>query len=153
MGERDRIMKNLKALLLIGVAGAFVFSPVRVRADGTNVPPATLPAVVGDKNSNNNQLPAEVTTLLKAFESKRDAYQATQKDLLAKLKNATTPSQREAIRAQLQDNRQAFLAEVRDFREELRQEIRDLKAKINNDELRRLIDQGAGSGDGRHHGK
>jgi hypothetical protein len=145
-------MKTLKALLLIGVMGAFVMEPARVRADGTNIPPLNLPAVVGDKNPS-SPLPAEVQALLKAFEAKRDAYQATQKDLLAQLKNATTPGQREVIRAQLQDNRQAFLADVRDFREELRQEIRDIKGKINNDELKRLIDHGTSGADGHHHGK
>jgi hypothetical protein len=107
---------------------------------------------VGEKNSN-NQLPDDVKTLLKAFEAKRDAYQATQKDLLAQLKKASTPEQRATVRAQLQDNRQAFLAEVRDFREELHQEIREIKGKINNDELNRLIGHGTGSGDGRHRGK
>jgi hypothetical protein len=145
-------MKTLKALLLIGVVGAFVLRPAMVRADGTNTLPVTLPAVVGEKNPN-NQLPDEVKTLLKAFEVKRDAYQATQKDLLAQLKNAATPDQRDAIRAQLQDNRQTFLADVRDFREELRQEIRELKSKINNDELKRLIGSGTSTGDGRHKGK
>lgn len=145
-------MKTLKALLLIAVVGAFVIGPTGVRADGTNTPPVNLPSVVGDKNP--NQLPAEIKTLLAAFEIKRDAYQATQKDLLAQLKNAPTPEQRAAIRAQLQDNRQAFLAEVRDFREEIRQEIRDIKGKINNEELGRVIGSGTGSGgDGHHHGK
>lgn len=144
-------MKTLKALLLFGVAGAFVMGPAWVRADGTNAPPVNLPAVVGDRNP--NQLPAEIKALLAAFETKRDAYQAAQKDFLAQLKNATTPEQREAIRAKLQGNRQAFLAEVRDFREELRQEIGDLKHKINNEELNRLIGSGAGSRDGHHHGK
>src|SRR5579859_3482552 len=138
-GKRDmQFMKTLKALLLIGVAGAFVMGPTRVRADGTNTPPANLPSVVGNKNP--SQLPAEIKTLLTAFETKRDAYQAAQKDFLAKLKNATTPEQREAIRAQLQNNRQAFLADVRDFREEIREEIRILKGRINNEELRRLIE-------------
>jgi hypothetical protein len=146
-----QFMKTLKALLLFGVVGAFVMGPAQVRADGTNRPPVNLPAVVGDKNP--NQLPAEIKTLLAAFETKRDAYQTAQKDLLAQLKNATTPEQREVIRAKLQDNRQAFLSEVRDFREELRQEIREMKNKINNEELNRLIGHGISSGDGRHHGK
>jgi len=151
-GKRDmQFMKTLKALLLMGMVGAFVMGPTGVRADGTNTAPVNLPSVVGDKNP--NQLPAEVKTLLAAFEIKRDAYQTTQKDLLAQLKNAPTPEQRAAIRAQLQDNRLAFLAEVRDFREQIREEIRIIKGKINNEELRRPIDSGTGGSDGHHHGK
>ncbi|HEX4644027.1 MAG TPA: hypothetical protein VH598_00305, partial [Verrucomicrobiae bacterium] len=77
-------MKTLKALLLMGVVGAFVLGPAMARAGGTNTPPVNLPAVVGEKTPS-NQVPDEVRTLLRAFEAKRDAYQAAQKDLLAQL--------------------------------------------------------------------
>ncbi len=129
-------MKILRNLTLAGALGLALVAG-SVRADTNSTPP-----VVVDKDKDG--VPAElkeIKTLVKSFEAKRDAYVEAQKDLLAKLKNATTEEQREAIREQLQDNRQAFLAELRDFRQDLRHELTEIRQIIHNHELERLLEQ------------
>ncbi len=129
-------MKILRNLTLAGALGLALVAG-SVRADTNSTPP-----VVVDKDKDG--VPAElkeIKMLVKSFEAKRDAYVEAQKDLLAKLKNATTEEQREAIREQLQDNRQAFLAELRDFRQDLRHELNEIRQIIHNHELERLLEQ------------
>ena len=59
--------------------------------------------------------------------------------MLAQLKNATTPSDREQIRQQVQANRQSFLDALRSFREQLKDELAALKGKISHEEFLRII--------------
>jgi hypothetical protein len=142
-------MKIIKTLAIIGAIGASLMG-VSVRAQSTT----TTPPVVVDKDKDN--VPGElkeIKALIKTFDAKRDAYLDKQRALLAKLKNATTDAERDAIREKLQDNRQAFLAELRAFRTEVRHELVEIKHLINNAELERLLDQAEHDKGGRHKGQ
>jgi hypothetical protein len=144
-------MKFFKTLAVIGSLGYAIMGH-SLLAQTTAASTAVTPPVVVEPNKDPDRIPDDIKALIKKFEAQRDAYLDEQRILLAKLKNATTAAQREAIRDQLQENRTDFLAELRDFREDLRQEIRELKGKLNNQELRRLIDAVKDTVDG-HHGR
>ena len=139
-------MKTLKAFAIIGALGVALAGSKVAAQTSSNQPPVVV-------SPTSPKIPSDIKALVRTFEMERDAYFAEQKALLEKLKNATTPQQREAIRDMLQDNRDGFLAELREFREELRQEIKELKGKINNQELQELIDKIKDKVQDSHHGR
>jgi uncharacterized membrane protein len=99
-------------------------------------------------------IPSDLQGLVKKFETERNAYLAQQKALEAKLQDATTPAERMAIRALLQENRDQFIADLKEYRQDLKQEITELKDKLNNAELNRLIEEvRQAAGNNGHHGK
>jgi ABC-type transporter MlaC component len=85
-------------------------------------------------------VPKEIQSLIDTFNKARDQFLAQQAALLAQLKSATTASEREQIRLQVQANRQSFLATLKDFREQLKAELAALKGKISHEEFLRIID-------------
>ena len=80
----------------------------------------------------NVPIPTDLKGLINKFNAERSAYLTQQKELLAKLEKATTPEERAAIRARLQQNRDEFLADLKDFRQDLKQQITQLKDTLNN---------------------
>jgi hypothetical protein len=139
-------MKSIRYLILAGITIASLCAPRMVSAQATppTTPPTTPPVVVphDDKDLYRDLrgAPQDVKDLIIGFDQTRDGYLAQQAVLLAKLKNATTPQEREAIRDLLQDNRQAFLASLKDFRGQLKDELTALKGKISHEEFERIID-------------
>ena len=116
-------------------------APCALRAQSTT-PPTVVPQDRDDKDllRDLKGVPDDIKSLILNFDQTADKYLAMQRALLMKLKNATTPEEREAIREQLQDNRQAFLADLKTFRQQLRQDLEALKGKISHAEFRRIID-------------
>lgn len=121
------------------------------------------PPTVVPQNENKGQLkhdlrgvPDSVKTLVMTFDQTRDKYLQQQQLLLAKLRQASTPEEREQIREQLQGNRQDFLADLKNFREELRGDLQALKGKISHAEFGRIINAAhdpANEGGHRHRGQ
>jgi hypothetical protein len=139
---------------MIGMAAASLLCPRPVYADG-GTPPVVVPKDRDDRDllKDLQGAPPEVRDLILNFDKTADAYLLRQRMLLLKLKNATTPEERAAIREQLQDNRQAFLAELKAFREQLKDDLVALKGKITTAELRRILDaarDATGRSDHRH---
>jgi len=129
--------KRFALALALGLALTSVSSFAQTVSTTNKSPAATPPIVVGGKNS----VPSSLQALVKKFETERGAYLTQEAALLAKLKNATTPAERAAIRKALQENREDFIAQQKQIREDVRQEITELKDKLNNVELDRLIQQ------------
>src|SRR5208282_5352211 len=99
-------------------------------------------------------IPKDLQGLVKKFEAERAAFLGQQRDLFAKLKNATTPEQRAAIRASLQQNRDDFLTVQKEFRQDLKLEITQLKDTLNNTQIDRLLEEiQAAINAHHHHGK
>lgn len=126
-------MKTLKALAILTSLGFSLLGTASL-AQSTNNP---APPVIVEKGK--VPIPADIQDLVKKFEAERSVFLTEQAALLAKLKNATTPAQRAAIRAALEDDRQDFLADLKKFREQLKDEVQALKGKLNNPELARLV--------------
>ncbi len=78
--------------------------------------------------------------MIRNFDATRDSFLAAQNLLQIKLRNATTATERQQIRAELQANREAFLAALRAFRQQLKTELAALKGKISHEEFLRIID-------------
>ena len=140
------VMKLIRTIAIIGTIGfSLVGNPVWAGdAPGTGSPPV----VVVEQGKDPGKILGNLKGLVQKFQSERDAYLAQQNQLQAKLNNATTPGQREAIRNQLQKNRDEFLADLKSYREDLKEMVSQLKGKLNNAELKRLIDAAKNSGDG-----
>lgn len=136
-------MKTVRSLLLTLIPMISLCAPLGL---GAQTPPTTTPPVVVVPQGDSSQyqdlkgIPPAVQALLVSFDVTRDKYLVQQAVLLAKLKNATTDAEREAIRVQLQANRDAFLASVQAFREELKDELTALKGKISHEEFLRIVD-------------
>ena len=128
-------MKTIRYLILTGISVACLCGPRTAWAQASTTTPVVVP-----QDGNLSGVPADIKTLIKDFAATRDIYLAKQDLLLAKLKTATTATEREAIREQLQDNRQAFLAELQDFRTQLKDDLVALKGKISHAEFLRIID-------------
>jgi hypothetical protein len=141
-------MKVVRYLLTIGAAAASLFCPRALADDPTTTPPTVVPADRDDRDllRDLKGAPANVKTLILNFDQTADKYLAQQRQLLLKLKNATTTDQRQAIRDQLQQNRQAFLAELKTFRQQLRDDLQALKGKITHPELKRILDAAKDAG-------
>jgi hypothetical protein len=140
-------MKAIRHLILIGLTAAAMVATSVVCAQ----PPPTTPA----PHDGTAGLPPAIATLITSFDTTRDTYLVAQGKLLGELKSATTATEREAIRDQLQANRTAFLAELKTFRTQLKTDIATLKGKITHAELLRIIDAAydAATEGGLHHHK
>jgi hypothetical protein len=128
-------MKNIKTFIALAVSLGFSAIGTSVLAQSTNPTP---PVVV---EPGKVPIPADIKALIAKFEADRSAFLTEQKALWAKLKNATTEAERQAIRQDLQDNREDFLAEQKQIRQDLKHELEELKGKLNNAELARLINE------------
>ena len=145
-------MKTFRTIIFAALGLASLYSPISARADGTNPPPR----IIVDRDDRDllrdlRGVPDPIRELILAFDRTRDKYLAEQRALLIKLKNATTPEEREKIREMLQANRQQFLDELKAFREQLKQDLQNLKDKT---QLGRIIDaahDAATEGGLRHH--
>jgi len=126
-------MKALNILAIITSLGVSILGTPAL-AQSTNNP---TPPVIVEKGK--VPIPVDIQDLVKKFEAERSVFLTQQAVLEAKLKNATTPAQRAAIRAALEDDRQDFLADLKKFREQLKDEVQELKGKLNNPELARLV--------------
>jgi hypothetical protein len=133
---KNKIMKTIRYLVMAGISIASVCAPRAVLAQTTPTPP---PVVVVPHDGILPGAPAGVKTLILDFAAVRDIYLAKQDVLLAKLANATTTAERDAIREQLQDNRQAFLDLLKSFRTKLEDDLTALKGKISHEEFLRII--------------
>ena len=133
---------------MIAGAAAWLLCPPATLAQSTT-PPTVVPQDRDDRDllRDLQGAPDNVKTLILAFDQVADKYLMQQRMLLLKLKNATTPEQRQAIREQLQDNRQAFLAELKTFRQDLRSDLVALKGKITHAEVLRILDAAKGATD------
>ena len=133
-------MKAVRYLILMGVAVASVCASgsARAQASATATPPPVT--VVSPTAVDLTGVPKDIRTLIFNFNLLRDKFLAEQNALLIKLKNATTATERQQIREQLQANRQAFLAALKDFRQQLKSELTALKGKISHEEFLRIID-------------
>jgi hypothetical protein len=134
-------MRILRYLILAGMSLASLCAPLTVLAQSNSTPPVVVvPHDDKDLYKDLKGAPKPIQILIVSFDKTRDKYLAEQDLLLIKLKNATTPEEREKIREQLQDNRQAFLDALKDFREQLKDELVALKGKISHQEFLRIID-------------
>src|SRR5271155_2678522 len=113
-------MKELKTLLALMVSMGFTAFGTSVLAQSTNPTP---PVIV---ETGKVPIPPDIKALIAKFEADRSAFLTEQKALWAKLKNATTEAERQAIRQDLQDNRADFLAQQAQVRQELKHELEEL---------------------------
>src|SRR5258708_9432167 len=134
-------MKKIRILLTLGAAAASLVCP-RAALAQTTTPPTVVPQDRDDRDllRDLRGVPDPIKNLIQSFDQIRDQYLRQQHLLLIKLRHATTPEEREAIRDQLQANRQTFLNELKSFREQLRDDLQALKSKISPNEFRRIID-------------
>jgi hypothetical protein len=147
-------MRTFRLLLTIGAAALSLSCPCRLIADDTT-PPVVVPHDKDDLDliRDLKGVPDNIKTLILNFDKVRDKYLMEQRLLLVKLRHATTPEEREALREQLQDNRQQFLTELKAFREQLRDDLKAIKNEITAPEFRRIIDaaRDAGTDGSLHH--
>jgi hypothetical protein len=141
---------------MASMAAASLLCPRTVLAQ-TTTPPTVVPQDRDDRDllKDLRGVPSNIKTLILSFDQTRDKYLLQQHLLLVKLKNATTPEEREAIRDQLQDNRQDFLAQLKSFREQLKDDLVAIKGTISHAEFLRIIDaahDAAGETRGHHRG-
>ena len=139
-------MKAVRYLILaaICVAGFSTSPSAEAQASTNPSASATAPSPISVAPLTAGQVtaavPKEIQSLIETFNQTRDQYLAQQAALHAQLKNATTPSEREQIRLQVQANRQSFLDALKAFREQLKNELAALKGKISHEEFLRIID-------------
>jgi hypothetical protein len=146
-------MKNLRLLLTLGATAVSLFNPRVVIAQATT-PPTVVPQDRDDRDllRDLRGVPDPIKSLILDFDQTRDQYLRQQRLLLIRLRHATTPEERQAIREQLQDNRQQFLNELKSFREQLRDDLKNLAGKISHREFGRIIDAAKDAAtDGPHH--
>jgi hypothetical protein len=107
----------------------------------TAAPPSTTaPVAVGPGLSADSTIPRDIRTLVLTFEQTRNHFLATQDVLRIELSHATTATERQRIRDELQANRAAFLAAQTSAREQLKSELAALKRKISHEEFLRVLD-------------
>lgn len=138
---------------MVGLAAASVISPCALQAQST-----TAPIIVPQDRDDRDLLkdlqgvPDNVKALIVTFDQTRDKYLRQQHLLLIKLRKATTPEERQAIREQLQENRQDFLNQLKSFRQQLKDDLQAIKGTISHQEFLRIIDAAHdAAGEGRHH--
>lgn len=145
-------MKSLRIVLTLGAALLSLACPRTVLGQDTTAP-TILPQDRDDRDllRDLQGVPDNLKSLILNFDQTADKFLAQQRQLLIKLRHATTPEEREKIREQLQDNRQAFLAELKAFREQLKDDLQALKGKITHAEFQRILDAARDPLDGLHH--
>ncbi len=141
--EGNEIMKAARYLILTVMTVASLFASPNVWAQASSTagsngapPVAVAPPSAFDLGG----VPRGIRGMITSFDLTRDHFLAQQNLLQIQLRNATTATERQQIRAQLQANREAFLAALRDFRQELKTELTALKGKISHEEFLRIID-------------
>jgi hypothetical protein len=143
-------MKAVRYLILTVVAVASLCASRSGWAQVISNPPTVVPlppvVVVPPTVTYLGSVPSGVKTMITSFAVTRDNYLATQNLLLIRMKKATTATERQQIRAELQANRQAFLATLKTFREQLKTELAALKGKISHEEFLRIIDAAHNAG-------
>ena len=132
-------MKTIRCLILAGITAGSLCAP-RTALAQASTPPPPPPVTVAPNDGVLPGVPKEIKTLILDFGAMRDVYLAKQDLLLAKLGNATTAAEREAIREQLQDNRDSFLASLKTFRGKLQDDLTALKGKLSHAEIQRILD-------------
>ena len=134
-------MRTFRILLAVGTAATGLMTAPLARAQSTPAP-TVVPQDRDDKDllKDLKGAPKDIQTLIVSFDKQRDQYLQQQRQLLIKLKNATTDAERAAIRDQLQANRTEFLADLKTFRQDLKADIKADKANISHAELRRILD-------------
>jgi hypothetical protein len=137
-------MKTVRYLFLTGMAVASLCGSRSVLAQVSSTPAKTNPlpplTMVPPTATPLGGVPPAIKTMITSFDITRDNYLAAQNLLLIQIKKATTATERQQIRAELQANRQAFLAALRHFRQQLKTELAALKGKISHEEFLRIID-------------
>ena len=137
-------MKAVRYLILTGVAVASLCAArsgwAQVNSTPKPLPPVIVVPPTATPVGGVPGVPKAIRTMITSFDVTRDNYLATQNLLLIQIKNATTVTERQQIRAELQANRQAFLAALKNFRQQLKTELAALKGKISHEEFLRIID-------------
>lgn len=134
-------MKVIRNLILTGISLASLIAPKTVTGQSNASPPVVV--VPHDDRGLYGDLkgaPPQIQALIVNFDTTRDKYLAAQEVLLVKLRNATTPTEREQIRERLQSNRTSFMNQLNSFRDQLKDELVALKSKISHEEFLRIID-------------
>jgi hypothetical protein len=138
---------------MAGLAAGSLVCPRPALAQ-TTTPPTVVPQDRDDRDllKDLQGVPDDLKTLILSFDRTRDKYLMQQHLLLIKLRHATTPEERAAIRDQLQANRQDFLAQLKSFREQLKTDLVAIKGTISHKEFLRIIEAAHdAAGEGRHH--
>ena len=151
-------MKMVRVLLMAAAAALNLMFPCTVFAADTPPPPTVIPQDRDDRALLHDLkgAPDNIKNLILGFDQVADKYLQHQRELLLKLKNATTAAERAAIRTELQANRQAFLDELKTFRQELTVDLQALRGKITHAEVLRILDAARDAGgpiNARHKGK
>jgi hypothetical protein len=135
-------MKAVRYIIQIALAVLGLCAPANAWAQTSPTPPTTTPPVtVTPPNAVDLAgVPGDIKALLRSFALTRDKFLAEQDLLRIKLNHATTPSERERIREELQANRKAFLAAQSALRLQLKDELAALKGKISHEEFLRILD-------------
>lgn len=134
-------MKVIRNLILTGISLASLIAPKTVTGQSNASPPVVV--VPHDDRGLYGDLkgaPPQIQALIVNFDTTRDKYLAAQEVLLVKLRNTTTPTEREQIRERLQSNRASFMNQLNSFRDQLKDELVALKSKISHEEFLRIID-------------
>jgi len=140
-------MKAVRYLILTAVAVAILWASPRGWAQVSSTPNAAHPLVVVPPNATDPvSVPPAIKALINNFNLAREKFLAAQNLLIIKLKHATTATEREQIRSELQANRKAWLDALRDVREQLKTELAALKGKISHEEFLRIIDAAHNAG-------
>jgi hypothetical protein len=140
-------MKAVRYLILAGVAVASLCASPRAWAQVSSTPNAAHPLVVVSPNAADTAgVPPAIKALINNFNLTREKFLAAQNLLAIKLRHATTATEREQIRSELQANRRAWLDALRDIREQLKTELAALKGKISHEEFLRIIDAAHNAG-------
>jgi hypothetical protein len=136
-------MKAVRYLILTVMAVASLVASPKVWAQPSSTPRTNSgpPVSVAPPSAFDlGGVPRGIRVMITTFDLTRDNFLAQQNLLQIQLRNATTATERQQIRAQLQANREAFLNALRDFRQQLRTELAALKGKISHEEFLRIID-------------
>jgi ribosomal protein L16 Arg81 hydroxylase len=129
-------MKAVRHLIQTGMVILSLCASRDVRAQ-TNAPSPGAATPVSA--SGITDVPLGIQSLILTFDRTRNQFLAQQDRLRIQLNHATTPSERQTIREELQANRQAFLAIQRTIRDQLKQELAALKEKISHEEFLRIL--------------
>jgi len=137
-----KAIQTLKALLMVSATAGGLLAPCSLLAQGTNPPPVVVPQDRDDRDllKDLKGVPDNIKNLILNFDQTRDKYLMEQRLLLIKLRNATTPEERQQLRQLLQQNRAEFLSELKAFREQLKDDLQAIRREITAPEFRRIID-------------